>query len=113
MSQYVQNHAVKQIRHFNFSEELSHTVISQVCLAYLLQFHTCEPLDMNVDICFPLAKYAARHWIIHAHSGIKIKSQSSVVLALMMKLLTEEKTAFVNWVRLCDIDDDDSCKYYR
>ena len=61
---------------------------------------------MSVDISSPLAMYAAQHWILHAHSGTKIESQSSVVLALMMKLLTEEKTAFVNWVRLCDIDDD-------
>ena len=27
-----------------------------------------------------------------------------------MKLLTEENTAFVNWVRLCDIDDGGNCK---
>ena len=48
-----------------------------------------------------------KHWIIHAHSGGKNKSQSSSVFALMMKLLTDENTAFVNWVRLCDIDNYD------
>ena len=57
--------------------------------------------------------YAAKHWILHAHSGTKIESQSSVVLALMMKLLTEEKTAFVNWVRLCDIDNDGHCNLQK
>ena len=71
------------------------------------------PLEMCGYISCPLAKYAARHWILHARSGTKIKSQSSVVLALMMKLLTDEKTAFVNWVRLCDIDDDGNCNLQK
>ena len=57
-----------------------------------------------MDVSFPLAKYAAEHWITHAHSGSKEKSQSSVVLTLMIKLLTDEDAAFLNWVRLCDID---------
>jgi hypothetical protein len=57
-----------------------------------------------VDVSFPLSKYAAEHWIIHSQSGSKTKSQSSLVLALMMKLLTEENNAFVNWVQIYDID---------
>ena len=68
---------------------------------------------MNVEISSPLAKYAAKHWIMHAHSGAKIKSQSSLVFALMMKLLTEENTAFVNWVRLCDIDNYGRCNLQK
>ena len=68
---------------------------------------------MSVDIFSPLATYAAQHWILHVHSGTKIKFQSSVVHALMMKLLTEEKTAFVNWVRLYDIDDDGDIKLQK
>ena len=98
ISEYVQNHAVKQVRDFSFSKKLSDSVISQICLAYLLQFNTSEPFDKNVDVSFPLAKYAAEHWITHAHSGSKDKSQSSLVFALMMKLLTDENAAFCNWV---------------
>ena len=30
-----------------------------------------------------------------------------------MKLLMEENTAFVNWVRLCDIDDFDQCNLQK
>ena len=86
---------------------MSHTVISQICLAYLLQFDTSEPLDINVDACFPLAKYAAQHWILHSQFGSKTESQSSSVFALMMKLLTKENMAFVSWVQLCDVDDSD------
>jgi hypothetical protein len=96
---------VKQVRDFSINEELSHSVICQICLAYLLQFHTSEPLDITVNVSFPLAKYAAENWIIHAHSSGKNESQSSSVFVLMMKLLTDENAAFLNWVRLCDIDD--------
>jgi len=95
---------VKEVQYFSFSEELSHSVISQICLAYLLQFNTSEPLDINLDVSSPLAKYAAEHWIIHAHSGCKSKSQSSSIFALMKKLLTNENNAFVNWVQIYDID---------
>ncbi|KIJ94775.1 hypothetical protein K443DRAFT_640771, partial [Laccaria amethystina LaAM-08-1] len=103
-SEYVQNHAVKQVRDFSFNEELSHSVISQICLAYLLQFHASVLLDIDVDVSYPLAKYAAQHWIIHSQSGSKTKSQSCSVFALMMKLLIEENNAFVNWVQIYDID---------
>ena len=95
---------MKQVRYFSFSEKLSHSVISQTCLAYLLQFNTCEPLDINLHVSSPLAKYAAEHWITHAHSGYKNKSQSSSVFALMMKLLADENSAFANWVQIYDID---------
>ena len=105
MSQYIQSHEVTHIRDFSFDEEVSHSVISQICLAYLLQFKTSEPLDINVEIFFPLANYAARHWISHTHSSGKNRSQSPVGFALMMKLLTDENATFLNWVRLCNIDD--------
>ena len=93
-----------QVRDLSFNEEMSHSVISQVCLAYLLQFSTSESLDINVNVSSPLARYAAENWIIHAHSSGKKKCPSSSVFVLMMKLLTDENAAFLNWVRLCDID---------
>ena len=113
ISKYIQNHVVKQVRDFSFSEELSHSVISQICLAYLLQFDTSEPLDINVDASCPLAEYAAQHWIMHAQSGSKTGSQSSVAFALVIKLLSGENTTFVNWVRLCDIDDYENCNLQK
>ena len=95
---------MKQIRDFSLSEQLSHSVIAQICLAYLLQFNTCEPLDINLDVSSPLAKYAAEHWIIHAYSGCKNKSLSSSVSALIMKLLTDDNGAFANWVEIYNIN---------
>ena len=95
---------MKQVSYFSFTEKLSHSVISEICLAYLLQFNTCETLDINLDVSFPLASYAAEYWITHLQSGCKNKFQSSSVFALMMKLLTDEGSAFINWVQVYDID---------
>jgi len=103
-SQYIQSHNVKQVRYFSFSEKLSHSVISEICLAYLLQFNTCKQIDINLDVSSPLAKYAAEHWITHAHSGCKNKSQPHSVFTLMIKLLTDENSVFINWIRIYDID---------
>ena len=63
-----------------------------------------EPLDTTVLVSSPLARYAAENWIIHAHSSGKNKYPSSSVFVLMMKLLTDDNAAFLNWVRLCDVD---------
>ena len=79
ISESIQNHAIKQVRDFSFNEELSHSVICQICLAYLLQFCTSEYLDIAVNVSSPLAEYAAENWITHAHSWSKNKSQSSSV----------------------------------
>ena len=103
-SGYTKNSNVMQVRNLSFNKEESDSVISQVCLAYLLQLNTFQSLDVNVENLFPLAKYAARYWTIHACASGKKRSQSSAVYVLMMRLLTDENIAFLNWVRLCDID---------
>ena len=97
MSEYTQNHKVTHIRNFSFNNEQSHSVISQICLAYLLHFNTSGLLDMDLKVFSPLANYAARHWISHTHSSGKTKSQSPVGFELMMKLLTDDG-AFFNWI---------------
>ena len=60
---------------------------------------------MNLDVSSPLAQYAANHWIIHAHSGCKTKSQLSSIFPLITDLLTDENNAFLNWVRIYGPDE--------
>lgn len=61
---------------FRINYETSHALITQVCVAYLLQFNKPGPLDKNLLSKRPLAEYAAEHWVFHATScGIdKIES---------------------------------------
>jgi hypothetical protein len=62
ISEHIQKHSQKQIAQFSLSKELSHSVISQICLAYLLQFSQPQ-LDKNIEKSSPLAIYAAKEWI--------------------------------------------------
>ncbi|KAF8196082.1 hypothetical protein BJ912DRAFT_847098, partial [Pholiota molesta] len=49
--------------------ELCHSLISQTCLAYLLQFDADDSVDSDIAVSHPLAPYAAEHWILHAKTG--------------------------------------------
>ena len=83
---------------FHLTEELSHLLIAQTCLVYLLQLDTFR-VENDVNEHFPLALYAAEHWILHAQSGGIDRSEPSSMLALAMKLLTAKSMPFTNWVR--------------
>src|SRR5277367_2772316 len=54
---------------FGIDEKLSHSVIAQTCLAYLLQFDNFDTLNPNTIKNYPLARYAAEYWIMHVRSG--------------------------------------------
>ncbi|KAF9470382.1 hypothetical protein BDN70DRAFT_939763, partial [Pholiota conissans] len=63
------------------SEELSHSVIAQTCVTYLLEFDTPQRLDQRTGTdSFPLARYAAKYWIVHAKSGGIDKPDPSLLL---------------------------------
>ena len=74
ISEHIQKHSQKQIAQFSLTKELSHSVISQICLAYLLQFSKSQ-LDKNIEKSSPLAIYAAKEWIFHVKSGSNDKSE--------------------------------------
>ena len=75
-----------------------HTTLARACLAVLLQ------LDENVDKkrlrTFPLALYAAQHWVEHA----KYEDAASRVQNAMEELFNPTKPYFVAWVWLHDVD---------
>src|ERR1700730_14584389 len=54
---------------FSINEKLSHSHIAKTCLAYLLQFKSVVMLTPDTIDIYPLAKYAAKHWIMHVHAG--------------------------------------------
>jgi len=97
LSNCVKEHHERQIKAFSLSQEHSHFMISQTCLAYLLEFKTSELL-----VNFPLMKYAAQNWIFHIQSSSGDESQESSLSELMMKLLRPDNAAFVNWVEIYD-----------
>jgi hypothetical protein len=91
-------------KNFSISEEASHSKISEVSVAYLLQFDSFEPLTNAMLDSSPLALYAAEHWVNHAKSG----GGGSAVLKLILQLFTSETAPLTNWIRMWNID-----RYWR
>ena len=99
LSNYVKEHHDKQVKAFSLSQELSHSIISQTCVGYLVQFGRMESVN-HAD--FSLMDYAAKNWIFHAQFVSDDQSQETPLSKLMMKLLTPENPAFANWVKIYD-----------
>ena len=86
----------------HISEKLSHSLISQTCLVYLLHFSTDDSLDWTTTTSYPLALYAAEHWILHAQSADI--NNSSTIQKLILNLFRSDGASFNNWIRLWDVD---------
>ncbi|KAF8199449.1 ankyrin repeat-containing domain protein [Pholiota molesta] len=92
------------------SAELSHALISQTCLAYLLQSDALDLVEkgstLSIDQSepFPLADYAAEHWIFHARSSSIDHSERSWTLKLAQKLFMPNIAKFDNWINIWDLD---------
>ncbi|KAG6904272.1 hypothetical protein DXG01_011272, partial [Tephrocybe rancida] len=85
---------------FSMSEKTTHSKISEISVAYILQFDSFEPLTEARLSSSPLAQYAAEHWIDHAKSG----GMDCALLKLILQLFVSETAAFTNWIRINNID---------
>ena len=84
----------------------AHTLLARACLGVLLQ------LDYSTDKTniedFPLAQYAARHWVDHAC----FEDVSSHISDGMDRLLDKDRPHLAAWLWIYNIDDEDHI-YYR
>ena len=88
---------------FSINERLSHSLIAQTCLAYLLQFNHLDILNWNTIGNFPLAEYAAKYWISHLRSVGN--EWDDVQQKLVMTLFQPQPNApFISWLRLWNIE---------
>ena len=76
----------------------SHTIMSQACLSTLLRLD--EHAANNGGEGFPLAKYAAEHWVEHA----QFEKVSSHVWDGMVDLFDPSGPHFAAWLRVHDVD---------
>jgi hypothetical protein len=83
------------ISRFHIDLDPAHTIMAQACLGTLLR------LDEQHDPGFPLAEYAARHWVEHARFG----EVSSRIQDGMDDLFDTSKPHFAAWLRVFDIDE--------
>jgi ankyrin repeat protein len=77
---------------------LAHTILAQACLGFLL--HLDDRIDTKSAMGFPLAKYAAEHWVAHAQFG----DVASRVKDGMRSLFDPDKRHLVAWLRIHNID---------
>ena len=76
----------------------AHTVLTQACLGLLL--HSDDHVTDESTQCFPLAEYAAVHWVEHA----QFKDVASRVRDGIQTLFDPNKPHFAAWVNTYDID---------
>src|SRR6266404_3041606 len=88
------------VSYFAIMPEPAHTTLAQACLGVLLQLDGSTNND-KVEGRFPLARYAARHWVEHAQFGMV----STRVEDGMRRLFDPTKPHFTAWIKLHDIDD--------
>ena len=84
---------------FHILMEPAHTIMARACLSTLLQLGDIPDKDSLGDR-FPLARYAAKHWVTHA----KFEDVSSHVWEWMKILFDPDKPYFAAWIQIDDID---------
>jgi ankyrin repeat protein len=91
------------VTHHCISLELAHTLFAQACLGTLLSLDDKAGGSGSVGSGsgnFPLAGYAAQHWMAHA----RIDKVSSRVKTGMQQLFDPTKPQFSAWIQLYDVD---------
>src|SRR6266404_1653143 len=86
--------------HFYIMPEPAHTTLAQSCLGVLLQLDGSAN-DDEVDDRFPLARYAAEHWVEHVQFG---NVSSSLRVQDGMRRLFDSDKPFAAWLQLHDFD---------
>jgi ankyrin repeat protein len=91
--------ATATISRFHVSMTAAHTIVAQACLGVLL--HLDENITEGSLKEFPLAKYAAEHWVGHA----RFDDVSSEVRDGMKRLFDPSESHLSAWLRVYDPED--------
>lgn len=97
VSEDIRNSSVSK---FWLPKSLSQELISEACLAYILQFDKETSLHDNTFNEWPLAQYAAHHWPLHART-IQPEHWTKRLEMMCIKLL-DSPVCFSNSLRIWD-----------
>ncbi|KAF7972345.1 hypothetical protein HWV62_18116 [Athelia sp. TMB] len=88
------------------NECLSHGVLAQTCLAYLLQFDKHESITKANAESFPLAEYASKHCVFHVEQSIRSEDRNSTLKRLIEHLAAlDTPYALIHWTWLQGRDE--------
>src|SRR5580698_4862639 len=90
--------AGERLSYYHIIPEPAHTILAHASLSVLL--HLDDEIDRDTIAQFPLAPYAARHWVDHA----QFRNVSSHIKEVMKRLFDPAKPHFAAWVWLYNID---------
>jgi ankyrin repeat protein len=79
--------------------EPAHTILAKACLGVLLRVEELVD-EVKVKVEFPLARYAAEHWVDHA----RFENVSSHIREGMEDLFDPDKPHFAAWLHAYDVD---------
>ena len=101
----------RDVSQYRILPEPAHTILAQACLGFLL--HLGGLIDAGRTEDFPLAAYAAEHWVAHA----QFQDVVSHVKWGMKDLFDPDKPYFASWVGRHNMDRDNGpriiAKYTR
>jgi ankyrin repeat protein len=89
---------VGTIRRHYIPLDAAHTILARASLTELLQLD--ENMDNECLATFPLASYAARHWVDHA----KFEGVASRVQDMMERFFDPRKSYLAAWIRMHNVD---------
>ena len=89
---------IRDVSRYHILPEPAHTILAQACLGFLL--HLDAHINTENVENFPLAQYAAEHWIAHA----QFQDVASHVKYGMRDLFDPHKSHFALWVGMHDVD---------
>jgi len=89
----------EHVSHFHIHPKSAHTLLAKACLSVL--FHLDYSMDEDKVQTFPLAMYAAEHWVEHA----RFEDVSSYIQGGMDLLFEKDKPHFANWVWVYNMDE--------
>ena len=97
-SRRLRSSEIGNVRHYYIPLDAAHTVLAQACITVLLQLD--EKVDRKRLETFPLAYYAAQHWVDHA----KYEDVASRLQGPIEQVFDPSKPYFAAWTWIHDID---------
>ncbi len=98
---------IRDVSRYHIRAEAANTILAQACLGVLLRLD--DRVDRDIIKSFPLARYAAQYWPMHA----RVEDMSSCIKDGMECLFDADKPHFVTWLWIYDEDVQSSLSTMR
>jgi ankyrin repeat protein len=99
VKEFLMSNRLGHLSQYHIHPISAHTILTQACLGFLL--HLDDHIPKNSVKNYPLARYAAEHWVKHIQYG----DIASRVKEGVETLFDPDRPHFAAWVGIYDIDE--------